>query len=47
MKMSKTGLEWPGMHSVFKDSVEHIIFLNTKQNQNLQHQRETCAAIWL
>ena len=44
MEMSKTGLERPGIQH-FKDSVKHIIFLNTKQDQNLQ--REKCAAIWL
>ena len=47
MKMSKK--YWKGQASIqhFKDSVEHIIFPNTKQDQNLQHQREKCAAIRL
>ena len=47
MMMSKTGQKGQACIQHFKDSVEHIIFLNTKQDQNLQHQREKCAAIWL
>ena len=47
MKMSKQ--DWKGQAGIqhLKDSVEHIIFLNMKQDQNLQHQREKCVAIWL